>query len=443
MFFPEYDIVSFTDPRQALVDAAKIKKKIDILIVDYRMPGMSGLDFLIAIKKMKIFKVKILLTAFADREILEDTINQGLIDKIVEKPIDMEVLKELIDEEIENIRAFEHREREIFLLKSKYDEIIERINYDYSFMVGKGTGLKDLYARMNDLKDSFQTALITGEFGTGKEVVARTLHNLSSRNDKPFVKTNCKILPDNSLELDLFGFKRGDSARIERVGKILQAKNGTLYIEEVGDIREDMQLLLIDLLKKRTYFRLGDNKESSVACNFIFSTTENLIEKVASGDFKSELYDLISENTLIVPPLRERKVDIPDLVGYIIEKHCKNIGVKTKLIDESALLKLTEYDWPGNVRELENVIERGIVLSKDRKSINSDCFEYLVAKSVSLNNYEDAISVIRDTILDFQLNLSDVENDILKNILSYFDGNILTAVSKTSISKNKFYRRIK
>jgi len=305
--------------------------------------------------------------------------------------------------------------------------------------------MRELSYQISLIADSNVPVLIMGETGTGKELVAKEIHDLSERKKRPFITVNCGAIPEGLIESELFGHKKGafTGAVSDRIGKFEAANNGTLFLDEIGELSMLLQVKLLRAIQEKEVTPVGANNNISVNVRIITATNRNLEEEVAKGNFRADLYYRLNVFQLFLPPLRERGSDIMLLADHFIKKYSNQQNKNIERIDTPAIDMLMAYHWPGNVRELENVIERGIVLSKDRKSINSDCFEYLVAKSVSLNNYEDAISVIRDTILDFQLNLSDVENDILKNILSYFDGNILTAVSKTSISKNKFYRRIK
>lgn len=443
MFFPRFDVISFTNPTEALENIKRQKKKYDILIVDHKMAGMSGLDFLIEVKKLNMFRVRILLTSSAEKDVLVSVINNGLVNKIIEKPIDMDLLNTLIDEELTLAKSHDEREKDIFMLKSKYDELIEEQRFNYETMIDIHGGLKDVYDRLLECSKDDENTLIFGEFGTGREVVARKLHSMSSKKDKPFIKVNCKTLTDTLLEQELFGFRRSDSSRIEKIGKMTQARGGTLYVEEISDIRGNMQSILLDVMKKGYYNRLGDEKYFNVNFNFIFSSSVDFIDLLKEEKFSRELYDLISKKKISVPPLRERKEDIPQLIDYLIEKYCLIVGIRKQTIDKSAIEKLKEYDWPGNIRELENVIARAVIISNDRKAINSDCFEYLFKSTVGRKNYAEAISIIREEIVKAKLKMSKVEDDILKEVLNYFDDNILTAVSKTNISKNKFYRRVR
>ncbi|OHD43341.1 MAG: hypothetical protein A2086_07655, partial [Spirochaetes bacterium GWD1_27_9] len=417
----------------------------DVLIVDYKMPEISGLEFLIEAKKLDAFKIKILLTAFAEKELLEETINSKLINKIVEKPIDMKNLLKIVEDEIGEFRKIEEKESEVDDIKNKYDLLIHGLKKSKDKIIGINKGLKDIFEQLKSFSKQSTNILIKGETGTGKELIAKTIHSLGSRKNKPFIKLNLLNLSEALFEMDFFGYKRTseDDPKLERTGKFEIVQGGTIFIDDVLNLKPEIQGKLAKVIRDKEFNRCGDDALIKVDFRLICCTNNDLEKLVEDGSFSKELYDLMNETSINVPPLRERAEDIEDLIYYFIEKACKELGIKALHIDKTTLRKLKEYQWPGNIIELENAINRAVLLSVDRKTINLDCFEYLFKKGVGRKRYTEAIEIIRDEIIKNKTKMKKIEDDILRSVLDYFDDSILTAVAKTGISKNKFYRRIR
>jgi len=234
-------------------------------------------------------------------------------------------------------------------------------------LIGKASNFIKVKEQIATVAPFEISVLILGESGTGKEKVARAVHNLSERRDKPFIKVNCAAIPDTLMESELFGYERGafTGAFDRRIGKFEQANGGTIFLDEIGDVPLDLQVKLLCVLQEREVVRLGGNQVIKIDVRIVAATNCNLEKAIASGKFRLDLYYRLNVFPIVMPPLRHRREDIPELVGYFINRLTARMGREPKEITAEALQTLMHYNWPGNIRELENIIERSLVLNKD------------------------------------------------------------------------------
>ena len=268
---------------------------------------------------------------------------------------------------VENALAFQ----EIAVLKNKLaqeklyleDEIRSEMNFDE--IVGEGASLRAVLKQVETVAPTDSTVLITGETGTGKELIARAIHNLSPRRERTFVKVNCAAIPTGLLESELFGHERGafTGAIAQRIGRFELAHGGTIFLDEVGDIPLELQPKLLRVLQEQEFERLGSTQTIRVDVRLVAATNRDLAEMVAARTFRSDLYYRLRVFPLLMPPLRERQEDIPALVRYFVEKHARRMNRMVETIPAETLDLLVRYPWPGNIRELENLIERAVIVS--------------------------------------------------------------------------------
>jgi formate hydrogenlyase transcriptional activator len=244
------------------------------------------------------------------------------------------------------------------------DEIRTVFNFDE--IIGESTGLKGALTQVETVAPTDATVLILGETGTGKELIARAIHRLSQRSKSPMVKINCSAIPTGLLESELFGHEKGafTGAISQKIGRLELANKGTIFLDEVGDIPLELQPKLLRVLQESEFERLGSTRTIRVDVRLIAATNQNLAQMVADNKFRSDLYYRLRVFPILVPPLRERKEDIPLLLHYFTQKYARQMGRKIKKIPESAMAALCNWHWPGNIREMENFIERAVILSR-------------------------------------------------------------------------------
>jgi two-component system NtrC family response regulator len=328
--------------------------EFDIVITDIQMPDLNGIQVLQEIRRRNRQVVVIIITAHGTIDNAIEACRLGADDYLT-KPFGKEQLRFVIEKALK-LRQLQQENSQL------RQELVRQYRFDN--MVAHSARMEAVMQMAGQVAASDATVLILGESGTGKELVARAIHYNSPRKDKPLVTVNCPSIPDNLLESELFGHVRGafTGAIKDRKGKFEIADGGTIFLDEIGDLRSDVQAKLLRVLQEHEIERLGDSKTRKIDVRVIAATNKNLEEMVKTGSFREDLYYRLSVVPIHIPPLRERKEEIPYLVDFFINRYA---GDRTFRVTAEALAALQTYDWPGNVRELENVIERAVVLATD------------------------------------------------------------------------------
>ncbi len=337
-------------------------QRCDLVITDYRMDEMDGMQVLEQVKAQWPDTDVMLMTAFGTIEIAVEAMKCGAIDFIT-KPFPHEALRLKVEKILEYRSA--RRERERLGEENRYlrEEIGGR--YNFGEIVGDSALMRQVLSTVQKVAASDSSVLIYGESGTGKELVARALHYQSNRREGPFVKVNCGALPHDLVESELFGHEKGafTGAVRQKKGKFELAEGGTIFLDEIGDVPMDTQVKLLRVLQERQFDRVGGEQTLEADVRVVAATNRALREMMVEGTFREDLFYRLEVIPLRLPPLRERKDDVPLLVAHFMEKKCGEMNIPLKRLHGEALQALGHYPWPGNVRELENVIERTIVLS--------------------------------------------------------------------------------
>ena len=341
-----YQVDYCTSGRQALDYLSN--QPADLVVTDLRMEGMNGLELLEAVKDRHPEIEVILMTAYATQRTAIEAMKKGAYDYLI-KPFEMDELalrlRRIVDHK--HLRAENRR------LKARHQAPVF-----FPEMVGKSARMQEVYRLIQRASENDATVLIRGESGTGKELVAKSIHRASARKDKPFVTVNCAALPETLLESELFGYEKGafTGATHRRLGKFEQARGGSIFLDEIGDMSAATQAKLLRVLQEKEIYRLGGNERIVVDVRIIAATHQNLEAMVEEGRFRNDLYYRLNVFPVVLPPLRERKEDIPELVHHFLER------TGARGITRQALAALMDYDWPGNVRELQNTIERAAII---------------------------------------------------------------------------------
>jgi two-component system response regulator AtoC len=329
---------------------------VDLVLLDVRLPGETGIDILERIKGLEDSMEVIMVTAVNDVRTAVVAMQRGAYDYVV-KPFDVDEMQALVR------RALEKRalQQEVLYLRS---ELASAHGFDQ--IVGRHPVMVRIYEGIAQLAETTATVLITGESGTGKELIARAIHRQGPRRERPFVAINLAAIPEPLLESELFGHEKGafTGAYQKKLGKFEVAHGGTLFLDEVGTLRVDLQAKLLRVLQEREIERVGGTRTIKVDLRIIAATNVNLKQAVKDRAFREDLYYRLNVVPLAVPPLRERREDIPALVTHFIAKYNREFARTVRGISPGVLPVLLEYDWPGNVRELENIIERSVALAR-------------------------------------------------------------------------------
>ena len=334
---------SFTNPREVLkaLDSEEGRDGPQVLVSDIRMPGGSGLDLLTTIKQRMPGLPVIIMTAFSDLDSAVSAFQSGAFEYLP-KPFDLPKAIELIR------RAVDESERE---------DVTEEKMVDAPEMLGQAPAMQDVFRGVGRLAQSHVTVLITGESGSGKELVAHALHKHSPRANQPFVAINTAAIPKDLLESELFGHERGafTGAQASRRGRFEQADGGTLFLDEIGDMPFDLQTRLLRVLSDGHFYRVGGHSAVKANVRVIAATHQDLEQRVKEGVFREDLYHRLNVIRLRLPALRERREDVPVLARYFLQRSAQQLGVEPKRMADAALERLSQFQFPGNVRQLENI----------------------------------------------------------------------------------------
>ena len=401
-----YQVDTAVDGAQAVVHLRD--HSYDLVISDIKMPRMTGLELLTHIKDRTPETVVLMVTAFSSTDEAVEAMKQGAYDYIT-KPFKNEEIRLIVK------NALERRDlrRENLALK---EALGQRFSFDG--LIGKSKVMQDVFSMIRKVASSPVKILVTGESGTGKELVARAIHYNSDRRDGPFVPINCGAIPENLLESELFGHEKGSFTGAIRLkpGLFETAAGGTIFLDEIGELPAMMQVKLLRVLQENEFRRVGGTKDIKTDVRVLAATNRHLEEAVAAGSFREDLYYRFNVIRIDLPPLRQRREDIPVMVDFFWERFTGQKGVK---VAEDAMRRLIDYSWPGNVRELENVIERATVLGHDNE-ITLDCLppNLVTGMSGSVTPLTD----IPDSGMDLDAYLGEIEKEILIKALARTDG---------------------
>lgn len=352
-----YNVVTYEDAREALDDIESSKLSVDVVLSDFKLPVMSGVDFIKRIRKMNLVLPIILMTAEGSLEVSLEAIEAGAYDFVL-KPLHFPQL--LIS--VQRALFLNQVQTENTNLKSLFTE---QDFLGLKGVIGRSPGFKQAMELAKRVSSSQANIIISGESGSGKEVVARAVHDLGERKNQPFIAINCSAIPENLLESELFGYAKGafTGAMGSKIGLFEEANNGTLFLDEIGDLALPLQAKLLRVLQERKIKRIGENQSRDITARIICATHKNLKKEVEAGRFREDLYFRLNVIPIYMPPLRDRKEDILPLSEYFLKKFSIMNNVSLKGFTKEAIKKLESLPWQGNVRELENAIERAVVLS--------------------------------------------------------------------------------
>lgn len=392
--------------------------KYDIILVDIKMPKLNGLELLEKVKKIDPECVVIMITAYASVPTAVQALKNGAYDYVT-KPIDPDELSHLIQNAIKQKQL----KQENIALKRSIDEIL-----NLEGLIGESPEMKKVFELIKIVAPQDTTVMIRGESGTGKELIARAIHMNSPRRYYPIIPVNCGAFTETLLESELFGHEKGafTGAQYRRKGKIEMANGGTLFLDEVGSVSPKMQVELLRVLETKQFTRVGGTDIVKVDFRLISATNENLEKLVEEEKFREDLYYRINVFTINVPPLRERRGDIPILAQYFVEKFSRVMNKPILKISDEAMEILLNHSWPGNVRELENAIERAMVVGK-APEIRPEDLPF---------SYDKNFSSISDS-------LEEVEKNHIVKVLRKYDWNITKAAAALEIDRVTLYNKIK
>ena len=432
-----YNVISFEDSVKALNHIQTNASFIDLVITDFRMPGMNGLELIKEITKLQFDISIILVTAFGSIESAVEAMKLGADDYLA-KPIDMFELRKRVEKIINSKRL----KREVDNLKQRIDKF-----YSFSNIIGKSPQMKSLFEKILTVAPTDITVLITGESGTGKELIANAIHQNSPRKNNIFLPINCAAIPGEILESELFGHEKGafTGAVSQKIGKFELTSNGTLFLDEIGEMSLDLQAKLLRIIEQKEFMRVGGNKLIKVKTRIIAATNQNLEELVKSGKFREDLYFRLKVVHLKIPPLRERKGDIPLLVNHFIKKFGEMHNKPEISITPETLKILEHYPWPGNVRELQNLIESLVIFSTDNIIKPQNLPDELIEKSnFKVNLPQNPLPDLSDSvIIKLGQTLEEVEKMIILKTLEKFNGNKTHTAKVLGIGLRTLHRKLK
>ena len=398
-----------------------------VVISDIRMPGLGGLELLGRIKAANPDTPVILVTAFGTVADAVGAMKLGAADYVL-KPLNPEELKVSVQ------RALEHRQ---LLDENRYLRNFADKVFRFENLVGASKKMREVFDVALQVARRDSTVLLTGESGTGKELLAKAIHQNSLRVSKPFITVNCGAIPENLIESELFGHRKGSftGALADRAGKFEAANQGTVLLDEIGELPVNLQVRLLRVIQEREIDKIGQPNPIPVNVRIIAATNRDLRTLIEDGQFRADLFYRLSVVTIELPPLRERRDDIPMLVQHFLKKHCERYQMAVPSVTDEALELLGRYEWPGNVRELENVIEHAVVLGRAEAIRTEDLPSHI-------RQAKSRVSAINLKLPEEGISLEDVEKEILVQALEKHQWNQTRAARYLNITRKTLIYRM-
>jgi DNA-binding NtrC family response regulator len=401
---------------------------IDVIVTDVVIPQGGGFDLFYYVKTNYPDTPVILLTAYGSVDSAVNAIKDGAFYYLV-KPPDFSQLRVILEKAIEQKRL----RTELNFLKHEISE-----TYSFSNIIGKSEEMQRIFHLIETIRDSDLNALITGETGTGKELVAKAIHYNSHRREGPIVTVNCTAIPSNLLESELFGFERGafTNAYARHIGKFERATGGTIFLDEIGDLSLDLQSKLLRIIEEKEIERIGSTKRIQLDFRLLAATNRDLHEEVKKGNFREDLYFRLNVIYINLPPLRKRIEDIPLLIAHFIETASMKEKKKISSVSPEAMSAIMEYAWPGNVRELANVISRSVLIAKN----DVVKLEDLPPDIRSISKKEEPVT---SAISNSKTTIKEIERELIVNTLKKVNGNKSKAAKTLGVTRKYLYSKLK
>jgi len=426
-----YQIEAVAAGEEAL--ALLSRKSYDVIITDLFLPGVSGIDILKHVKEHSLPCNVILITGNASAETAVKAMKEGAFDYIT-KPVNFEKLKVLVAKAIEKSRL---------VAENLYLRQQLRGKYKFDKIIGNSPAIQPIFARMEKILVTDSTVLILGESGTGKELVARAIHYNGLRKEKPFIAINCGAIPAELLESELFGHMRGSftGAVADKPGKFELANKGTIFLDEIGTMPMQLQMKLLRVLQEQEVERVGATSRTKLDVRVISATNADLEERVRREDFREDLYYRLNVIPIHLPPLRERREDIPLLAKHFLKKICADMHRPQLELTQEAVRAMEDYKWPGNVREMENVIERTVALT-DSDIIDVQDLPPQIGRIVHKDSLLPALQ-IPDEGLDLAEAISKIEQALIKQAMDKSSNVKARAATLLNINRTTLVEKIK
>ena len=399
------------------------QEQVDLVVTDFRLPGMNGLEFLQAIKRVNAALPVVMMTAYGSVESAVEAMKMGASDYVL-KPFSLEEMTLVVRKELDTHNLREEN-------RSLREALGQR--YQYKNIIAKSDKMQAVLAMVERVAPTNATVLLGGESGVGKDLVARAIHEHSNRKSGPFVKINSTAIPENLLESELFGYEKGafSGATSSKPGKFELADKGTLFLDEIGDVPAATQVKLLRVLQEREFERLGGTRTLKVDVRLIAATNRDLRAALEDGSFREDLYYRLNVVAVDIPPLREHKEDIPELAQFFLEKYGREAAQPVTSISAAAMKMLVEFHWPGNVRELENVMQRAVTLARGE---TLDVDDIHLDRPHASNNTAP--------VLPPGMTLEQWEQEIIREALRQANGNKSQAARALGLSRNALRYRL-
>jgi two-component system response regulator HydG len=419
------------------------EENFDVVLCDYRLGNMDGKEVMLSVKKLKPDTIVLIITGYSDIKTAIDVIKQGAYDYITKPLIPDEVLSVLnkaLDQPTQATEKNNSASKSKTTTPGKY--------HKQEFLIGEAPATKNLYQQIEIVAPTNYSIILYGESGTGKEVIAKTIHNLSSRKDKPFVAMDCGTLSKELSGSELFGHVKGafTGALSDKEGHFELANGGTLFLDEVGNLSIDIQAALLRVIQERKFKRVGGNKEMDVDVRIIVASNENLQESYQKGKFREDLYHRFNEFSINLPPLRHRKQDIPPFAEFFLQKTNEELGKNVGGFEEEVIEMFMNYSWPGNLREFRNVVRRAVLLTQT-DLISAKTLPWEITNTNPLTATPEPLNKEQPNTIKKDIGLkgaaSKAEYETIMNVLKEVKFNKKKAAEVLNIDRKTLYNKLK